>query len=66
VVDHPRLSQGEAGEDADGEERDQRVGVSAGGGQQDRGEQRQGPDAAVEDQPVAADGEAMGETVRCV
>ena len=45
VVDHPRLGQGEAGKDADGEQRDQRVGVPPGGGEKDRGEHRQHPDA---------------------
>ena len=34
-----------------------------GGGEQDRGEHRQHPDAPVEDQPVAADGEAVGEAL---
>jgi hypothetical protein len=57
VADHDRLGQGEVGEDSDRVERDQGVGVAAGGDQQDPGEERQRPDPLVEYQAVTPNGE---------
>ena len=52
VLHHPRLGQGEADEDPDREQRHQRLGVTADHDEQQRGGDREHPDAVAEYPPV--------------
>ena len=63
VDDQSGLGEGEPGEDADGEQRDQLVGVAADGDEQGGRKAGEDPDAVGEDLPVAAEREEVGQVV---
>ncbi len=63
VADHADLADGEADEDADGEERYERVGVSAGEDQEGGGDRGQGQDSVAVHLAVGLEAEDVGEVV---
>ncbi len=63
VHDQPGLGEGEAGEHADGEQRDHLIGVAADGDQQGGGQAGKYPDAVAEDLSIVPHGEEMGQVV---